>query len=286
MSSWLHEFLLVHVDVGVDGEKCMLILERFPENRGIRVMFSDGGVAKDTITVVRARENHEYWRKAGEAPVCRGTLQWRDHLPHLLDIVSIANAASAAFKYYNCYVRQCYWYARVILASMAKAFQPFSKEGATSFSKRRFAIFGNHKISQVQFLVDLHAIYGYDTSRQPTSIVIPCSLQDIHTLFAGCFEKALAQKRLAMPGNCQLSQVQFPVDLHTTYGRDTRVYPPPPHAAFIVTPDSLQDISSLLAGYLEKFSAQLLWPQPAAAAVHGCCDRIMGREHNSAGGWT
>ncbi|KAI6156024.1 hypothetical protein BKA82DRAFT_4084896 [Pisolithus tinctorius] len=181
-SSCYHEFLLARVDIGViDGEKLMLIIERAPEN-----------VAKDTITVVRALYvgDHEYWQRAGQIPVCRGTLQWRDHSPHLLDIVSISGTASAAFKYYNCYVRQCYWYARVILASMAK-------EGTTSFSKRRFAIFGSHKLSQVQLLVDLHAIYGQvhvllyllRALRLSSHLI----LQAISLTIAGCLETSLAQ---------------------------------------------------------------------------------------------
>ncbi|KAI6042159.1 hypothetical protein EDC04DRAFT_2662610, partial [Pisolithus marmoratus] len=180
----------------------MLIIERFPGKKGIRVMFSDGGVAKDTITVVRARENHEYWQRADQAPVCRGSLQWRGRSPHLSDIVSIANAASAAFKYYNCYVRQCYWYARVILAAMADAFQPYSKEGITSFAKRRFAMFGCHKISQVQFLVDLHATYGYNPCQctcQPTFIVIPDSLLGIRMVLSGYLEKSWARLPFPQP---------------------------------------------------------------------------------------
>ncbi|KAI6042157.1 hypothetical protein EDC04DRAFT_2662589 [Pisolithus marmoratus] len=160
--------------------------------------------------------------------MCRGALQWRNHPPHLSDIVSIANTASAVFKYYNCYNRQCYWYARVILATMAKAFLPFSKEGTASFhSKKRFAMFGRFKPSQVQLLVDLHSICG----------------------------------------------------------RNTPVCPPRVHSGFIVTPDSLQNISSLLIGCLETSLAQLLWLQPAADAANKCCDRIRGREKNSAGGW-
>ncbi|KAI6024304.1 hypothetical protein EDC04DRAFT_2725318 [Pisolithus marmoratus] len=161
LSSLYHEFLLAHVDMGVGGEKLMLIIERLPRNNGVRALFSDGGVAKDTITVVRVRENHEYWQRAGHIPLCRGTLQWREHAPHLLDIVSIANVASAQFKYYNCYARQCYWYARLILASMAQAFSRCLKEGDTS-SKKWFAMFGSYNLSQVQFLVDLHTIYGHD----------------------------------------------------------------------------------------------------------------------------
>ncbi|KAI5998352.1 hypothetical protein F5J12DRAFT_914663 [Pisolithus orientalis] len=228
LSSCYHEFLLARVDIGVDGEKLMLIIERAPKNNGIRVVFSNGGVAKDTITVVRALEDHEYWQQAGQIPVCRGTLQWRDHSPHLLDIVSISGTASAVFKYYNCYVRQCYWYARVILASMAKAFPSCSKEGTTSFSKRRFAIFGSHKLDQVQLLVDLHAI---------------------------CRQDACASL-------------------------------PPARPPFIVTPDSLQAISSAIAGCLETSLAQIVWLQPAAGVVNGCCDRTIGREPTTAGGWT
>ncbi|KAI6106194.1 hypothetical protein EDD16DRAFT_198308 [Pisolithus croceorrhizus] len=198
--SWHHEFLLVHVETSVGGEKLLLIIERFPRNNGIRVTFSDGGVAKDTITVVRARENHEYWQRAGQPPECKGTLQWRDHLPRLSDIIAIANAASATFKYYNCYVRQCYWYARVILASMAKAFPDCCKEGITSFSKR-FALFGAYTFSQVQFLVDLHAIYGQDTwVCGPLHLIITAdSLHVIRAPLVGFPEKYLLQLLWTQP---------------------------------------------------------------------------------------
>ncbi|KAI6042144.1 hypothetical protein EDC04DRAFT_2601119 [Pisolithus marmoratus] len=54
-SSCYHEFLLVHVHTGPTGERLMLIIERVPRNRGTRVISSDGGVARDTITVVQAR---------------------------------------------------------------------------------------------------------------------------------------------------------------------------------------------------------------------------------------
>ncbi|KAI6034818.1 hypothetical protein EDC04DRAFT_2604976 [Pisolithus marmoratus] len=173
-SFWYHEFLLVHVNMGVDGEKFMLIIERSRRNNGIRVICSDGGVAKDTVTVVRARVNHDYWQKADQAPICRGTIQWSDHSPRLSDVVLFANAATAAFKFYNCYIRQCYWYARIILASMEKAFSPCSKEGITSFSRKRLAIFGNYKPSQVQFLVEIHTVLA---SLSP-SIATPNSLQE------------------------------------------------------------------------------------------------------------
>ncbi|KAI5998344.1 hypothetical protein F5J12DRAFT_849807 [Pisolithus orientalis] len=207
-SSYYHEFLLARVDI-VDGEKLMLITERAPKNNSIRV-------------------DHEYWQRADQIPVCRGTLRWRDHSPHLLDIVSISGTASAAFKYYNCHVRQCYWHARVILGSIAKVFPSCSKEGTISFSKRRFAIFGGHKLSQVQLRVDLHDIYRQDAC---------ASL-------------------------------------------------PPARPPFIVTPDSLQAISSAIAGCLETSLAQIVWLQPAAGVVNGCCDRTLGREPNTAGGWT
>ncbi|KAI6119265.1 hypothetical protein EV401DRAFT_1512856 [Pisolithus croceorrhizus] len=52
-SSCYHEFLLVNVDAG--HEKLMLIIERVPTNNGVMVVSSSGGVARDTITVVRAK---------------------------------------------------------------------------------------------------------------------------------------------------------------------------------------------------------------------------------------
>ncbi|KAI6038305.1 hypothetical protein EDC04DRAFT_2696471 [Pisolithus marmoratus] len=49
----------------------MLIIERVPINNSTRVLSSSGGVARDTITVVRAREYHEYWQRAGQIPICK-----------------------------------------------------------------------------------------------------------------------------------------------------------------------------------------------------------------------
>ncbi|KAI6030314.1 hypothetical protein EDC04DRAFT_2605376 [Pisolithus marmoratus] len=155
-SSCYHEFLLVHI--GAARETLALIVERVPTNNGTQVISSSGGVARDTITVVRARENHEYWQKPGQGPVWRGTLRWDHPLPRLLDIAFISSAASTTFKYYNFYTRQCYWYARIILAAMAGAFPSCSREGTTSFSRRWLSVFGNYKPSQVQLLVDLHTI--------------------------------------------------------------------------------------------------------------------------------
>ncbi|KAI6103105.1 hypothetical protein EDD16DRAFT_333438 [Pisolithus croceorrhizus] len=77
-SSCYHEFLLVNVDAG--HEKLMLIIERVPTNNGVMVVSSSGGVARDTITVVRAKECHEYWQRASQRPLCKGTLRW-DHTP-------------------------------------------------------------------------------------------------------------------------------------------------------------------------------------------------------------
>ncbi|KAI5998342.1 hypothetical protein F5J12DRAFT_849778 [Pisolithus orientalis] len=114
-------------------------------------MSSNGGVAWDTITVVRAREHHEYWKRAGQDPVLRGKLRWDFSPPRLFDIAFFASAASTTFKHYNLYVRQCYWYARITLAAMAKAFPSCSREGTTSY-----------KPSHVQLLVDPHTNYCRD----------------------------------------------------------------------------------------------------------------------------
>ncbi|KAI6108613.1 hypothetical protein EDD16DRAFT_1711959 [Pisolithus croceorrhizus] len=140
------------------AEQLVFIIERVPTNSGMRVISSNGGAARDTITVVRAREHHEYWRSAGHDPVCKGTLLWHQSSPHLFDIVFIASVASTIFKHYNLYVRQCYFYARITLDAMARAFPSCSTQGTTSFSKGRLTILGSYKLSQVQLLVDLHAI--------------------------------------------------------------------------------------------------------------------------------
>ncbi|KAI5985516.1 hypothetical protein EDD15DRAFT_1634381 [Pisolithus albus] len=200
LSSWRHEFLLVHVEIGVDREKLMLIIERFPGNNAIRAAVSDGGIAKDTITVMRARESHGYWQRVGQPPKCRGTLRWSGRPPHLLDIITMADAASTTFKYYNCYVRQCYWYARVILASMAEAFPSCTTEGTTSFANRRFAVFGAYKISQVQALVNLQTVYGGGKClRPPPLIVTPDSLRTMRSHLAGYLKNCLAQLPCAQP---------------------------------------------------------------------------------------
>ncbi|KAI6147177.1 hypothetical protein BKA82DRAFT_1002082 [Pisolithus tinctorius] len=177
-SSWYHEFLLVHVDM--NGERLMLVVERVPSNRGMRVVSSNGGVAIDTITVLRVTDQHVYWQRASEAPVCKGTLLWHHPTPRLLDIAFFASAASTTFKYYNFYTCQCYWYARVTLAAMASAFPSCSREGTTSFSKKRLTVLGCYKPSQVQLIVDLHINYCQDlhpspveTERHPSRLVIP-----------------------------------------------------------------------------------------------------------------
>lgn len=157
--AWYHEFLLVHIDIS--GQRLMLILERNPSNEDVWVLFS-GGVAKDTITVIRACEDHEYWTGVDPTPVCKGTLRWHHPLPHLSDIGFLASAATITSKYYNFYIRQCFWYARVVLAAMGRLFPHCSREGTTLFSKKRFAILGSYKVSHVELLVDLHKDYCRD----------------------------------------------------------------------------------------------------------------------------
>ncbi|KAI5994026.1 hypothetical protein EDD15DRAFT_875646 [Pisolithus albus] len=139
----------------------MLILERNPSNEDVWVLFS-GGVAKDTVTVIRACEDHEYWSGVDPTPVCKGTLRWHHPLPHLSDIGFLASAATITSKYYNFYIRQCFWYARVVLAAMGRLFPHCSREGTTLFSKKRFAILGSYKVSHVELLVDLHKDYCRD----------------------------------------------------------------------------------------------------------------------------
>ncbi|KAI6042122.1 hypothetical protein EDC04DRAFT_1051173 [Pisolithus marmoratus] len=129
-SSCYHEFLLVHT------EGFMLIVERVPANNRVQVISSSGGVARDTVTVMRAREHHEYWQSASQGPVCKGNLRWHQSSPQLLDIAFIASAASTIFRHYNLYVRQCYWYARITLDAMAGACPSCSRGGTKSFSRR------------------------------------------------------------------------------------------------------------------------------------------------------
>lgn len=148
-SSSYHEFLLVH------AEGLKLIIERAPNNNGTRVISSSGGIARDTITVMREREQHEYWQ-VSQRPICKGTLRWHQPSPRLLDIAFIASTASTTFKHYNLYIRQCYWYARITLAVMGRAFPSCAREGSTSFSRGWLSVFGSYRPSQVQLLVDLH----------------------------------------------------------------------------------------------------------------------------------
>ncbi|KAI6042141.1 hypothetical protein EDC04DRAFT_1052466 [Pisolithus marmoratus] len=155
-----HEFLLVRTSEGP-----ILIVERNPSNNRLRTFSSSGGLAKDTITVERFREHHEYWHPAGPAPVCKGAIRWHQPSPHLLDVAFFALAASTTFKHYNLYIRQCWWFSRITLAAMAGAFPSCSREGTTSFSRRRFSMFGSYKPSQVQKLVELHTRFRRELCR-------------------------------------------------------------------------------------------------------------------------
>lgn len=137
-SSCRHEFLLVHIDT--DRESHMLIVERIPSNNGVQVVSSSGGVARDTVTVVRAREHYKYRQRASQNPVCKGTLRWEHPSAHLVDIAFIARAASATFEY------QCYRYARITLTATAKAFPSCSREGTTSLSRRWLPLFGTFQL--------------------------------------------------------------------------------------------------------------------------------------------
>ncbi|KAI6042127.1 hypothetical protein EDC04DRAFT_1051846 [Pisolithus marmoratus] len=133
-----HEFLLVRSSEGL-----ILIIERAPTNNGIQTISSSGGVARDTVTVLRAMEHHEYWQIPGQHPICRGALQWNQQwnqvLPRLFDIAFFASTASTTSRHYNLYFRQCWWV------------------GATSFSTRWLSVFGSYQPSQLQHLVDRHA---------------------------------------------------------------------------------------------------------------------------------
>ncbi|KAI6038284.1 hypothetical protein EDC04DRAFT_2005967 [Pisolithus marmoratus] len=147
----------------------MLIIERAPTNNGILAISSRGGVAKDTITVVRAKKDHKYWQSAGRDPIRRGTIRWRGPSPRLLDIGFIAATTSDRYKQYNLYYRQCWWYARTTLAVMAEAFSPCSTEGVTSFSRKWLSVLGNYRQSLVRELVELHTVGCRDLSMLPSS---------------------------------------------------------------------------------------------------------------------
>lgn len=73
-----------------------------------------------------------------------GTLRWQHSSPYSLDITFIASVAPTIFKRCNLYVRQCYWYSRITLGAMARAFPSCAREGTMSFS-RRFSMFGRYK---------------------------------------------------------------------------------------------------------------------------------------------
>ncbi|KAI5998325.1 hypothetical protein F5J12DRAFT_322746 [Pisolithus orientalis] len=150
-----HEFLLAHVE---DSQgRLVVIIQRSSSNNGIRAMSSDGGLARDTIAFVPAMGYHEYWQSPSARPMCRGTLRWHHPLPHLSSIALFANVASTNFTYYNLYIRQCYWYARIIQAAMERAFPSCSSEGTTSSSSRMFPILGNYSPSQLQHLINQHS---------------------------------------------------------------------------------------------------------------------------------
>ncbi|KAI6042123.1 hypothetical protein EDC04DRAFT_1051049 [Pisolithus marmoratus] len=204
LPSWFsccHEFLVAQIVAS--GESLMLIVERAPTNNAILAISSRGGVAEDTITVVRAMGHHDYWKSAGQTPICRGTVRWCHPSPRLLDIGFIAATTSDRYKQYNLYYRQCWWYARTILAVMAEAFLPCSTEGVTSFSRKWLSVLGNYRQSLVQELVELHAVGCRDLSMLPSSCC--CCNRDRatcisvgHTMDAESFERSFA--RLMLPG--------------------------------------------------------------------------------------
>ncbi|KAI5996115.1 hypothetical protein EDD15DRAFT_490774 [Pisolithus albus] len=100
-------------------------------------------------------------------------------------VLVVTRVASTIFKHYNLYVRQCYFYARIILDAMARAFPSCSGQGSTSFLRRRFAMLGSYKLSQVQLLVDLHAIGcqgvvpATETERFASRLVTPDNLRGL-----------------------------------------------------------------------------------------------------------
>ncbi|KAI6038288.1 hypothetical protein EDC04DRAFT_2896568 [Pisolithus marmoratus] len=61
--------------------RVMLVIEHATANDGRQVIFSSGGVATDSIIVVRAREHHEHWQSTGQNPVCRVDFGSTDPLP-------------------------------------------------------------------------------------------------------------------------------------------------------------------------------------------------------------
>ncbi|KAI5998327.1 hypothetical protein F5J12DRAFT_322815 [Pisolithus orientalis] len=204
-SSCYHEFLLVEFVDAETAERLILVVERAPANNGTQVISSSGGVAKDTITIVRTREFHEYWQRAGQEPVCKGTLRWNHPSPSLLDVAFIAGVASTTFKHYNLYIRQCYWYARITLDAIATAFPSCSKEGTTSFSRKWFSMFGSYKQSHVQFLVELHTIGCRDlhqpvleTERHASYLIAPDILHDLAASIAN-LRRSLALFTIRQP---------------------------------------------------------------------------------------
>ncbi|KAI5983297.1 hypothetical protein EDD15DRAFT_2376609 [Pisolithus albus] len=130
---------------------------------------------------------------------------WHQSSRRLFDIVFIASVASTTFKRYNLYVRQCYLYARITLDAMAKAFPSCSRQGTTSFSKGWFAILGSYKLSQVQLLVDLHAIGSQaiapaiETERRVSRLVTPDFLHGLAVSIAS-FQRSLVRLMSLEPG--------------------------------------------------------------------------------------
>ncbi|KAI6038304.1 hypothetical protein EDC04DRAFT_2604129 [Pisolithus marmoratus] len=152
---WACNVMLVG-HAGTEGERLMLIVERNPIHEDMRVIFPIGGVAQDTITVLRVREDHRYWQRAGSVPMCKGTLRWRHSFPHLLDMGSLASAATATSKYYNIYTRQCLWYARVVLAAMGQAFPHCTREASGIW----------HAWVHVAFKIPKHSVFMLDIGSQ------------------------------------------------------------------------------------------------------------------------
>ncbi|KAI6006131.1 hypothetical protein EDD15DRAFT_2515387 [Pisolithus albus] len=132
------------------------VVERVPTNNGMRVISSSGGAARDTITVVRAREHHEYWQSAGRARVPFGGTNLR--LPSSISLSSqvshLLRSSTTTYTFDSAT-------SRITLDAMATAFSSCVSILLQSWHHvvlEGIAMLGSYKLSQVQLLVGLHAI--------------------------------------------------------------------------------------------------------------------------------
>lgn len=133
-----HIPVIMNIFVSTLMQVVTLIIEHLHSNDsdGVRVMSSNGGVAGDAVTVVQAREYHEY-RTKPRSRTQGNTSMGLSFTPspgyHLffVQVRHLPLLSTTIFTF--CCVTRIRGITRV---TMARAFSPCSREGTTSFSRR------------------------------------------------------------------------------------------------------------------------------------------------------